>query len=398
MASFRYPLSNHRYKYPTDMGELKRRWSVTRAAMEKEGLDCIVMANFGPLFGGIFKYLTDCPVPLYPLTGYFSKDPEQGVSLFAHGAWGGVRIPAYACHEGIKDNIAVPYLPSMNFTDDFLGIEAVKVAKRNGYKKMGFYCMNTIPAAFYLYLKENLPDVEFVDATDMLDHIKAVKSEYEIKLWTKCVEIHDQLMAAVPVVMRAGRTEKEVANDIYKMALDLDCESFNIMLGADPKNPVLHNGYFQESVIKEGDGVQLLIEVSAPTDIWAECGRMFSLGEPAPELQKACDDSVMLQKWVAEKSVPGANPVEIFRELNKILPEMGYNPENRIFAHGQTYDIVDRPIYMEGETMILQENMFVALHPTCCNKITSCYNCDNYIIKEGGAVRLSKTPLELVVL
>lgn len=394
---FRYPTSDTRYKYPTDINELRRRWKVTREAMAKEGIDCIVMANNGPLFGGMVKYLTDCPVPLYPLTAFFARDPEQGIGIFAHGAWGGVRIPPYACNEGIRDNIAVPYLPSMNFTDDYLGIEAVKVAKRNGYKKMGWYGMNTIPTAFYLYLKENLPGVEFVDATDMLDHIKAVKSEYEIELWTKCVEIHDQLMAAVPCLLRPGLTEKELSDSIIKMAMDFDCESFNIMVGADPLNPVLHNIYFQNQVIKEGDGVQLLIEVSAPTDIWAECGRMFSIGEPAKELKKACDDSILLQGWVAEKSVPGADPVAIYKELNVKLKEMGYLPENRLFAHGQTYDIVDRPIYAEGETMILQENMFVALHPTCATKRTACYNCDNFVIKKGGAQRLSKTPLELFV-
>lgn len=142
----------------------------------------------------------------------------------------------------------------------------------------------------------------------------------------------------------------------------------------------------------------MLIEVSGPMDIWGECGRMFSMGDPSNELRKAFEDSAKLQKWTAGQSIPGARPSEIFTELNKQLAAMGYAIETRIFAHGQSYDIVDRPIYTTDETMILEENMFVALHPICANKEASCYNCDNFVIKKDGAVKLNKTPTELIVL
>jgi Xaa-Pro aminopeptidase len=232
----------------------------------------------------------------------------------------------------------------------------------------------------------------------MLDGIKAVKSDYEIQLWTKSVEIHDHLMAAVPSLLRPGRLEKEVSEDIIDLSRSFDCEASNIMIGSDPKRPLRNLLCFQNKRIEAGDAVQILMEVSGPTDVWGECGRMFCLGDPGKELQKAFDDALMMQKWTAEQSVPGASPEKIYLEYNKRLVEMGYQPESRIFAHGQTYDIVDRPVYWEGEKMSIKENMFVALHPVLTNQETSGYICDNFVIKKEGAVYLSKTPKELFVI
>jgi Xaa-Pro aminopeptidase len=130
--------------------------------------------------------------------------------------------------------------------DNYLAEEAVQVARKNGYKEIGCSYQNMLPAAFYLYLKNNLSGVEIIDFSDPLDHIKAVKSEYELNLWGRVVEIHDELMAAIPALMRSGRTEREVTNDIYSLALGYDCECFNIMMGSDPKMPLLNQHFYQK--------------------------------------------------------------------------------------------------------------------------------------------------------
>lgn len=127
--------------------------------------------------------------------------------------------------------------------------------------------------------------------TQMMDDIKAVKSEYELELFTKSVKLHDDLMAAVPAFLRVGRTEREVANLIRNLANDMFC----------------------------------------------------------------------------------------------------------IFAHSQSYDIVDRPCWVAEETMELKENMFFAMHPTCANEEVSCYNCDNFVVTKDGGKKLSTTPGKIVV-
>lgn len=393
MVKFNYETSETRFKYPTDIAELERRWKVTREAMAKDDIDCLVMANFNRLFGGMSRYLTDIASPLYPLTSLFHRDPDKGISVFMHGERNSGRVPSYQANKGLKDNICTPYLPSICYSDNYLAVEAVKVIKRYGYQRLGFYAMNTIPAAFYLYLRENLPGVEFVDMSRTLDLIKAVKSEYETGMWQKSVDIHDQLMAAVPCLIRPGRTEHDVASDIIKMAMDLDCEDFNVMTGADPLKPCIHNCMLQNNVIHKGDAVVILIEVAAPSGIWAECGRVFSLGAPDPELVKAYETNIALQDMIAAKAAPGTKASEVYDALQIELAARGYLPETRFCAHGQSYDVVDRPIFVPEEDMTLQEGMFFAAHPTVANERVSCFVCDNFIVEKGGARRMSKTPV-----
>ncbi len=40
---------------------------------------------------------------------------------------------------------------------------------------------------------------------------------------------------------------------------------------------------------------------------------------------------------------PGADPAEIFKVVNEHLTAHGFNREERILAHGQGYDMVERP-------------------------------------------------------
>ena len=67
-------------------------------------------------------------------------------------------------------------------------------------------------------------------------------------------------------------------------------------------------------------------------------------------------------------------------------------------AHGQSCDIVDRPIFDTAETMPLEENMFLAFHASVRNDNVNFSNCENYVVKKGGAVMLNKTPRGIIVI
>ncbi|MCL2579259.1 MAG: M24 family metallopeptidase [Oscillospiraceae bacterium] len=385
----------NRLKYPMPKDEMARRQSLTAQKMKEAGIDCLVMYNCDRLFAGALRYLTDLCVHLYPVGALFSADGDA--CYFGSGAKGGGAVPPFAA-QGAKANMALPFLPSCSFTDHYVPEEMYKIIKAAGYKRLGFCYLNLIPAALYNYLRGNLPDAQFVDASDMMDHIQAVKSPYELKMYQLSVDIHDKLMAAVPSVLRVGRTEREVTNDIRTMAQNLDCEDLNILVGSSQAAPNLGFYLYQNKVIEKGDHFYCLIEVSAPGGFWAECGRVFSLGRPSPEMEKASEDAIKLQQYFLPKMVPGASPAAIYDELNELLTKKGYAPELRFFAHGQGYDIVSRPNFVPGETMALAENMFIAHHPTCVNKKVFINYTDNFVITKNGAVRMSKTPQQIFII
>src|ERR1700751_17125 len=55
------PELSERLNTPISTAELERRWSLVRAAMEREGIDVLLMQNNNDHMGGYVKYFTDLP-------------------------------------------------------------------------------------------------------------------------------------------------------------------------------------------------------------------------------------------------------------------------------------------------------------------------------------------------
>jgi Xaa-Pro aminopeptidase len=138
-----------------------------------------------------------------------------------------------------------------------------------------------------------------------------------------------------------------------------------------------------------------MIEVNGPGGMYAELARTFCLGEPSPELLKIWEDNVEAQKLTASLLKPGAVPGDILKANNDYMAAKGYIPEGRLFAHGQGYDLVERPAIRTDETMVLKANMNIAVHPRILTDKAYTFCCDNYLITENGGERLHQVPLKI---
>ncbi|WP_145996050.1 M24 family metallopeptidase [Lachnoclostridium edouardi] len=382
-----------RFRFRTDEKEMERRWKVTREAMKKNEIDCLVLWGDNQIFGGVQKYLTDLQVPVYPHGFLFS---QEGISIVGHGDWGGKACGDYQCCRQTLDNISVPFLPSICFTDTYPAEEFCKIIRRHKWKKVGFVAMNILPAGVYKYMTESLKDVTFTDATNMMDEIKAVKSPYELEQCARAVALHEDVLAAVPSILRVGRTEREVSLALRHLADDMYCSDFLVLTGAHPYTPGGNLYLYQNNRIQKGDYVYILVELAGPGGIWAELGRTYCMGEPSPAMEQAWRDAVRLENDLAAMCVPGANPGDIFLEGNRRLAAAGYVEEGHFYAHGQGYDIVDRPIFCPEETMVLKENMYFSMHPRCKNKDAAAICIDNFTVTKQGGKRISQIPQNLI--
>jgi Xaa-Pro aminopeptidase len=62
----------------------------------------------------------------------------------------------------------------------------------------------------------------------------------------------------------------------------------------------------------------------------------------------------------------------------------GHGEEKRLYAHGQGYDLVERPLIRADETMTLEAGMNLAVHPGFESPSLFAVICDNYIVGEDG--------------
>lgn len=380
-----------RFKYPIPTKELERRWSAIREAMKKQNIDGLVIQNHNQFLGGYIRYFLDIPAPTYGTAILFPAHEEM--TVVSHGAIDSPPVPPAWATRGVRASRNFPIIQALNYSDYDASQALVKEIKDANYQKIGLVGLSLISAALYKYFVENLPGVELVDATDLVDEIKAIKSADEIVMIRKTVALHDRLAGAVLALFRPGRKEGEIRSELKRLAMDLGSEEQNIMVGAEAHDKAFFvDPFFDNRPIQQGDRMLILIEVNGPGGFYGEVSRTWCLGEPSREVLDAYETATQAQKYIAEMLKPGAAPADLFKANNDFLTSRGYAPEGRYFAHGQGYDMVERPAFVPRETMLLQEGMFLAIHPTAANSKAVAFSCDNYLITAEGAELLTQTP------
>jgi Xaa-Pro aminopeptidase len=366
--------------------------------MAGAGIDCLLMQNCGQFLGGYVRWFTDVPASnSNPMTVIFPSDDAMTV-VTSGGKPLAPTPPAWAVR-GVRERISLPYFLTMRYTNT-LDAEAVtaELRKRNT-KRLGIVGKGSMSAVMHEYLEENLAASELIDATDLVDEIKAIKSPEEISLIERSIAMHDAAFAAVPALVRPGKREYEIMSALQHLLVDMGSEEQLIMMGSAPAGGAagIKPAYFQNRTLQEGDQLTIMIEVNGPGGFYGEVGRTVCLGEPPRHLVDAWEVAKAAQLRTAERLKPGARPADLFRAHNEFLEGHGYPAEGRLYAHSQGYDLVERPAIHPDEPMVLKANMHIAVHPLASTEHAFGFCCDNYLIGEQGAVRLSKTPLELLV-
>jgi len=378
--------------------ELERRWSEVRARMKEEAIDVLVMQDSNEWLGGYVKWFTDIPARNgYPLTVVFPVDDLMATVTSGGKPPGDLGPPAWTLR-GVKNRLTAPYFPSLYYSNTYDAALVVETLKKRKKGKIGIVGKGRISMAFYEHLAKNLPEATFVNATNLVDEIKAVKSDEEIELIRKTAALQDEAIEYAKTIIKPGRKDFEIIADIIHKVTLLGSEEQLVLGGSAPfGSPApLQKRHFQNRVVREGDQFTLMIEVNGPGGMYAEIGRVFFLGKVPSELHDAYELCKEIQKETLKLLKPGADPAEIWRANNAFLVRKGQLPETRLYAHGQGYDLVERPAIRDDEPMKLKRNMNITVHPTIGSDRVWVWVCDNYLITETGVSPcLHKSPQEI---
>jgi Xaa-Pro aminopeptidase len=381
--------------------ELERRWKAVRERMEADAIDVLVVQNQNQWLGGYVQWFTDMPARnSYPMTVVFPRN--DGMTTITSGGKppGDLGPPAWTLR-GVMHRYTAPYFPSLYYTGAYDAEFVVDTVRERKDKRVGLVNSAQMTAAFYQHLLKSLPGVDFVNASDLVDEIKAVKSEEEIGFLMKTVALQDAALEYAKTVIRPGRRDFEIVADVVQKVTYLGSEEQLVLGGSAPygKPAPIQKRRLQNRVVEEGDQFTLMIEVNGPGGIYAEAGRCFFLGKAPAELTDAFEVVRETQHQTVKLLKPGANPKEIWEANNRFLVNRGQPPETRLYAHGQGYDLVERPAIRDDETMTLRANMNITVHPTIGSETYWLSLWDNWLITEDGVSdRLHKTPQEIIAL
>jgi Xaa-Pro aminopeptidase len=372
---------------PVSTAELERRWKALRHAMGERGIDVLLAQGNNSSYGGYVKWMTDLPslAGIY-ISVLFPKD--EAMVMVRHGPHKESKIAASdPIYRGIGKLVTRPGFTSANFTESYYADATVEELRRLGARTIGIVNGQTISYAFLdRIIKAGFPGVSFVDATDLVDEIKAIKSDEEIALIRRCAAMQDAALDAVVKEVRPGRRVNDIVAVAQYVGATLGSFDGLFLAGSGPLGKPAPKGPrpFWNRELRDGDQFTILIENNGPNGQFCEIGRTCVIGEAPQYMKDELAFVLKAQDFTLDMIRPGAAPADILARYNAFMRENGRPEEDRLYAHGQGYDLVERPLFMAEETMTLKAGMNLAVHPTYLTDKEYAWICDNYLVTETG--------------
>jgi Xaa-Pro aminopeptidase len=366
--------------------ELERRWKLVRGYLRDRGIEALVLQSEKDFTGGYVKWFTDIPAG-YPRTVVFHA--SDLMTVIEHGP-AGRRRELEGCdrdNPGVGEIYTTAAFPSVNFTQSCDAKVVAEILRRRGYKKIGLVAGDTIAHGFVAYLQDSLSgSASISDETDFVDRAKAIKSAEEIDLIRKTARLQDDVLSKVVSQARPGMRDSDLTAIAQYEGQLLGSEQgiFLGMSAAIGQPAPFAQRHFQGRTFRDGDYFPLLIEDNGPGGFYTELARTLVFGKASQELIEGFEIVKSAQEHSVQKLKPGASCAEIATAHDHFMTKKGAPAETRLYAHSQGYDLVERPLIRADESMPLEANMNMAVHPAYATSKIFTVICDNYLVEPGG--------------
>jgi len=379
---------SERLNTPISTAELQRRWAAVRAAMQAEKIDVLLMQNNNDHMGGYVRYFTDMPaVNGYPNTIVFPRDDDM--TVVTQGPFDGVQeMPpdGDGVWRGVKRVLTTPSYSSAHYTrgyDPELAARALEPYAKGTIGLVGTYQMSF---ALVDEIKRRFASAAYVEASDLVDRIKVIKSAEEMELVRRTARMQDGAMQAAFAAVRPGMKDSDVSAVAAHYSMRNGSENGIYLCASSPLGKPARIGmrHAQDRVIQPGDQVALLVEDNGPGGMYTELGRTCVIGKAPQAMKDEFAFTLEARKVTLDMLKPGTPCKNVWEAFNAFMRQNGRPEEARLYCHGQGYDLVERPLVRKDEPMTIEKDMNIVVHPTYLHRGYHNWLCDNYLIGGNG--------------
>jgi Xaa-Pro aminopeptidase len=374
---------------PISTAELERRWKAVRSKMDEQGIDALILQNSNDHLGGYVRWFTDLPATNgSPRTVIFPKD--EPMTVVQQGGKGVVQnfAPDEQVNRGTATRLFSPSYSSVHYTRHYDADIMVEELRRRSYRTIGLVGTAAMYFAFGRRLTEGLDgSATFVDFTETVDQLKAIKSPEEIEWIRKTATMQDKVMERVLNEIKPGMRDFEVTALAQYVGHLMGSEQGTFNGASAPlgkPSSVMWHRHEQGRELGNGDHLNLLVENNGPGGLYTEISRTIVFGTASNELRHAFELCKDAQKATLQHMRPGVPCRDVFLKHNEFLTQHGAPPEKRLYAHSQGYDLVERPLIRDDETMTIEPGMNLAVHPVYASSNVFMILCDNFLIPAAG--------------
>jgi Xaa-Pro dipeptidase len=290
------------------------------------------------------------------------------------------------------------FIRDCRFSDDMIA-DVVKLLKEHGisFGRIGVN-FEMLSAAWYRYLKDEMPGFELVETHERIMQIRRRQSQEEIEVFRKGAALCDGSFEAALKAIRPGASEFEIIAEL---------ENFSRARGAEEHFTLIGSGKFRfgngnivfyyptQRRIEIGDSV--LMEITPRYQgYWTQLVRAVNVGRPNTDLQKiqrVCRGAI--EAGLVQLR-PGKKVRDIVLAMEPYIADCGYllKPPN---GHICGIDMIEGRVSPKNE-MVLTPGTAVIIHPLVSTRDEKNWSfCgETYLVTDDGYERLNRTADELI--
>lgn len=249
-----------------------------------------------------------------------------------------------------------------------------------------------------LKLQDLLGSHPTILAAQALKELFMRKDSAEVEQLREVAAAIDEVHGLLPAMLRAGRTEAEVAAEISEAILRKHDAVDFIIVGSGPNGANPHHSY-SDRVLENGDVVVIDIGGTYGVGYHSDCTRTYVVGGVTADFEVPHAYQVLqeAQEAAVQAVRPGVTAASIDATARGILAAAGYGDAffHRV-GHGIGLSTHEEPFIMEGNELILEPGMAFSIEPGVY--FTGDWGArieDIVVVTEDGCERLNKNPREL---
>lgn len=276
--------------------------------------------------------------------------------------------------------------------------EVANQVKEMKIDTLGFEKEDLSYSQFELY--ESHVDAKLVPVAGLVEKLRLIKTPKEIDVLKQAAAIADAAFVYICSVIRAGKTELEIANELefFMRKQGATSSSFDIIVASGERGALPH-GVASDKVIETGELVTMDYGALYNGYI-SDITRTVAIGEPSDKLREIYDVTLRAQELGVEQIKPGMTGIEADAITRDYIKSKGYGDAfGHSTGHGIGMEVHEAPSLSSKSKTVLVPNMAVTVEPGIyLPGIGGVRIEDDILITETGNERLTKSTKELLIL
>ena len=360
--------------------EIDRRYKNIRAAMEREGLDALVVCgNQYAGFEGAVLYVSGFEIVHRYVYVVLPLEGEPTLVFPREARWIGDKVKPW-----VKEHVW-PDVPGQWISDN---------ARERGWKRVAVYGMNFIMAVRDYRELAKAP-FEMVPFDFQFDMARAVKSEEELAEVRDAMDIIVDGFWALVAAYEPGKTEAEIMAPAVErfFARGAGPRMMNILLSGARGEAEASFKVPGHRVTAVDDLLLYSLEVTGAGGYWVEFSRPLIRGKLSPRTQAMADAYPQALEAARKLMCAGELASNVHRVVAETFAKHGF-ALGHLSGHSIGTTMLEYPAIGAKSDVRLQENMIFSVHPQVVDKDgkVCLYTQDTYRIGNTEGECLADVP------